>query len=129
MENVMVVKQFWFDAAHYLPDHPGKCKNLHGHRWMLEIGVKTSDGRLNDAGMVIDFGDLKRIVNERIIDKLDHTFINEVNLECFPNECPTAENMLDWFKFALDGALPDNCELALIRLWETTSSYAEWRDW
>ncbi len=128
MADIMVVKQFSFDAAHHLPNHPGKCKNVHGHRWMLDVGVKSTSGYLNDAGMVIDFGDLKKIVNEHIIDKLDHQLINEVDAECFPNECPTAEYMIGWIVFTLTDKLPKNCELALVRLWETPTSYAEWRD-
>lgn len=70
-----------FDAAHYLPKHKGKCKNLHGHRWEVEIRIKSFDS-LNKDGMIIDFSELKNLV-----DKLDHTSLNKYMKN------PTAENV------------------------------------
>lgn len=73
-----------FDAAHFLPNHKGKCKNLHGHTWKVRITIKTNE--LNKNGMVIDFGELKKIINE-----FDH---NEINKTL---ENPTAENLAEHF--------------------------------
>lgn len=77
-------KTMEIDAAHFLPGHPGKCQNLHGHRWKVQIQIETN--QLNDQGMVVDFGTLKSIVN-----KLDHKVIND--LAPFNETPPTAENL------------------------------------
>jgi len=68
-----------FDAAHFLPQHKGKCKNLHGHTWTIKVVCKSE---LLKEGMVIDFGDIKAIINE-----LDHQLLNDFM------EVPTAENL------------------------------------
>jgi len=73
----LIFKQH-FDSAHKLEWHQGKCQNLHGHRWEVEIRIKTI--RLDENGIVIDFGDLKRILP-------DHQNLND----WIPN--PTAENI------------------------------------
>lgn len=81
-----------FDAAHYLPNYPGKCANLHGHTYRTIIEI---EGEINEkTGMLIDFTTLKKEVH-RIIDKLDHTLLNNI----IPN--PTAENIAKWIKFQL----------------------------
>ena len=68
-------KIFTFDAAHHLPKHIGQCKNLHGHTYKLEveiIGDITLKEHSTIDGMVMDFGELKRIVNHSVVDPLDH---------------------------------------------------------
>lgn len=124
--KIEVVKEFSFDAAHCLPEHAGKCKNLHGHTYKLMIGVTTLALNLN-KGMVVDFGDLKKIVNELVIDKLDHSFLNNIYENEFPRNCPTAENMVVWIVKEIKGRLGYFGELSLVRLYETPTSYAEWR--
>lgn len=70
-----------FDAAHYLPKHPGRCKNLHGHRWKVTVVVGVDELDLNE--MIIDFGHISAIIKQ-----LDHTCLNDR----FDFE-PTAENL------------------------------------
>lgn len=77
-----------FDAAHLLPGHKGKCANLHGHTWMVEIEATSTE--LDEKGMVLDFFDLKETLNE-VISKFDHRFINEIKpFDVIP---PTSENL------------------------------------
>ena len=122
MPILTVCKKFTFEAAHFLPNHLGACKNIHGHGFKLEVEVKMSETSHRD--MVIDFSDLKRIVNENIIDKVDHSFLNDV----FPDIAPTAENLLRRFADLLKGKFFDhNCWLVRMRLHETENSFAEWR--
>lgn len=77
-----------FDAAHYLKGYPGKCAEIHGHRWV--IGVQISGEKLNEIGILIDFNDIKRYLSE-ITEKFDHKMINEV--APFDKINPTAENL------------------------------------
>lgn len=117
---ITVTKIFKFDAAHQLPDYEGKCQNLHGHTWALEVEVVgMRNNPTTYPGMVVDFGDLKRIVNELIIDRLDHHYINEV----IPG-APTAENMVLWVANELLNA---GIGVERLKLWETDTSCATWR--
>ncbi len=127
-DHVTVVKEFTFDSAHCLPDHPGKCKQVHGHTYKLQIGIQ---GPINQAGMIIDFGDLKEAVKNRIIEPLDHKMLNDVEEHGFPGFLPTAENMVIWIRDVLFAQFPHDSGLKviLVRLWETPTSYAEWRAW
>ena len=69
-QEIEVKKEFRFCASHVLPRHNGQCARCHGHEWVLTIGVK---GPVDpETGFVIDYADLKEIVNEAIVDKLDH---------------------------------------------------------
>ena len=117
-------KRFEFEAAHQLPKHPGKCKFLHGHRYELEIGVSGEiDPR---TGMIADFKNLKTLVQEQIIDPLDHSYLNEV--AGFPGECPTADNTVQWIVDRLQARIKaTGCELAVVRLWETSGAWMEWK--
>ncbi len=118
-----VCKIFSFEAAHYLPGYKGKCSNLHGHHWTLE--VKVAGFVSPKTGMVIDFVNLKNLVNEKVISRLDHTCLNEVLEGQVDN--PTCENLLDWIWVRLYpiGSLSREVELVRLRLWETPNSYAE----
>jgi 6-pyruvoyltetrahydropterin/6-carboxytetrahydropterin synthase len=124
---ITVVKEFMFSAAHYLPEYDGPCQNIHGHDYKLQVGVK---GLVDESGMVMDFTELKRIVNEQVINVLDHQFLNGLpNCWGFPKHMPTAENMLDWIAQQLSRKLFENGRhwLWFLRLYETPTSYAEWR--
>ena len=66
---MIVLKEFEFDAAHYLPSYNGKCEHLHGHTYKLVVKV---DGRPDMEGMVLDFSLLKKIVQTKVLRKLDH---------------------------------------------------------
>ena len=119
--EMSVCKIFTFDAAHYLPNYEGKCKNMHGHSWLLEVEVS---GRVNDTGMIVDFVGIKEVVNQTITDKLDHSLLNDI---C-PN--PTCENLLVWIwtelqKTWLNWSLDAGLTLERIRLYETPGSFAE----
>jgi len=83
-KKIFLKRIFHFDAAHQVIDYNGKCENLHGHTYMLTV---TITGRLKENGMVLDFAILKKVVNETVLNKLDHKFLNDI----FEN--PTTENI------------------------------------
>jgi len=114
-----VTKIFRFDAAHYLPGYPGKCASMHGHTWKLEVKVS---GLVDlDTGLVVDFVCLKDLVNDAVIDKLDHTLLNNTI------DNPTCENLLNWIwgKLSPMGGWTEKIKLERLRLRETPDSYAE----
>ena len=122
---IKVTKSFTFDAAHFLPNHKGKCANMHGHTYKLEVTVVRDDGNLmnsgSDEGMVVDFYDLKAIVKAEVIDKMDHKVLNEV----LPFRT-TAENMAAHIFGVLTDRLQSNgVKVEKIKLWETPDSYVE----
>ena len=80
-------KTLEIDAAHRLPNHPGKCSHLHGHRWRITIKIGVDD--LDDSGMVVDFGKLSAMVRE-----MDHRNLNA--LQPFDSLPPTAEYIADY---------------------------------
>lgn len=123
-----ICKIFTFDAAHKLPFHKGKCFDLHGHTYKLEV---TVEGDVNkETGMVIDFGDLSHIVKSRIIDKFDHTYLNDFM------ENPTAENLVGYIHQILhsefisgndtDGDYVYAISSLSVKLWETPTSWVEY---
>lgn len=107
---------FDFEAAHRLPNHPGKCRELHGHSYRLIVTVERPVAK--DSGMAIDFADLKRIVKREVVDPLDHTYVND------RIDNPTAEVMAEWMWNALREPLPG---LAEVELWETRSCAVVYR--
>lgn len=124
MKNLRVCKEFTFDAAHQLPNYDGPCQRLHGHQWKLEVELL---GPVDVAtGMVLDFSVLKQAVNNILIRDLDHYYLNDK----FDN--PTAENMTIQFAVILEAFIRSNPEmnaivLSRVRLYETPTSYCEWR--
>lgn len=128
-EQVTVVKEFSFDAAHFLPGYCGPCGNIHGHTYKLQVGIR---GDVKRQGMVIDFGEVKKLVDEHIVSKLDHKLLNSIESihhYTFPCAQPTAELMVLFFATVLLEILREkNVTLDFIRLWETPTSYAEWRN-
>ncbi len=111
-----IVKRFSFNSAHYLPNYVGKCKQMHGHTYVLDIVV---EGEINsDTGMVMDFSDLKYIVTTKALDQIDHKLLNDIILN------PTAENTLLWIKEKIQPHLKG---LVTLRLWENIvdESYVE----
>lgn len=77
-----------FSAAHRLVGYNGPCANLHGHNWDVEIFVRGSS--LNELGMLVDFGDIKRVVKE-IMAEVDHSDLNQ--LPAFMRDNPTSEHL------------------------------------
>ncbi|MDO8524846.1 MAG: 6-carboxytetrahydropterin synthase QueD [bacterium] len=112
---MILTKNFSFDSAHRLENHKGKCKNLHGHTYLLEVSVA---GKINNkTGMIIDFGILKEVVNNLIIDKLDHHYLNDII------DNPTAENIIRWIWNILCKTLKkQGAGLFMLKLWETPTS-------
>jgi len=123
MEDIVKIGRiFWFEAAHDLPNHEGKCRLVHGHSYKLIIEVEgpVQSEILNpEAGMVMDYGRLKGVVNDLVIDRLDHSYLNDI----FPN--PTAENMVIYIATILKHQLLP-AKLTKVELWETRNSYAKW---
>ena len=144
MAKIRLTKEFSFESAHALDGYDGLCREIHGHSYRLFVTVKGEPScEENDPklGMVMDFGDLKRIVNSEIVDRLDHSFVlrdSEQNVELnmmlgakfnkvvLVDYQPTCENMLADFATRLQRALPANVQLHSLRLHETATSYAEW---
>ena len=109
---MIVARSFEFQAAHHLPRHPGKCHNMHGHTYRLEV---RCEGPVDpESGMVVDFADLKAVVHELVLDRLDHRLLNDVL------ENPTAENVAAWIWDRLSAA---DLPLEEIRLYETPTCY------
>ena len=114
MPKLSITKVFRFAASHSLPNHQGLCKNLHGHSYQLEVtvsGLMDADDSSASYGMIADFGDVKKVIEEKVINKLDHSHLND------SIENPTAENIVLWIAAQLD-----HCELwprvTKIKLWE-----------
>ncbi len=111
---MLVTKIFSFDAAHNLTDYYGKCEHLHGHTYTLEVTMK---GDVQSNGLVIDFVLLKRIVKDKILEKLDHTYLNDLL------ENPSAERIASWIWDELEKhKFDDEVKLHEIVLWETPTS-------
>ena len=144
MATIRLTKEFTFEAAHSLEGYDGACREIHGHSYRLMVTIKgepSTDAYDPKQGMVMDFGLLKRIVNEQIVNRLDHAFImrrTEQGVELrqmlepmysnivLVDYQPTCENMLADFAARLQQALPSGVELHSLRLHETATSYAEW---
>lgn len=143
MSKIRVTKEFSFETAHALHGYDGKCKHIHGHTFGLSvtvIGEPVAKENNPKKGMVIDFGDLKKIVHEHIVKVYDHALIiNKINEgillpekhEMFQKVIlvdyqPTSENMVIEFAGIISKFLPEGVILHHLRLRETNTSYAEW---
>lgn len=82
----------YIDAAHFLRGYQGKCANIHGHSWRIEVTL--SGKTLNEIGLLVDFSDIKRIVKEAA-DLFDHKLINDI--EPFDSINPSSENLAKYF--------------------------------
>jgi 6-pyruvoyltetrahydropterin/6-carboxytetrahydropterin synthase len=143
MAKIRLTKEFRFESAHVLLGYDGPCRNIHGHSYRMAvtvIGQPIADDLSPKNGMVMDFGLLKKIVNEAIVNPFDHALIindkspgiadgdwNKVSqkLIIVPYQ-PSCENMLIDFADRIINKLPDTAKLHHIRLDETPNSYAEW---
>ena len=103
-----------FAAAHSLRDYDGKCANLHGHNWKIVVKVLTE--KLDDAGIAIDFHDLKAITKE-FIDLLDHKNLNE--LDYFSYQNPTSENIARFLYAKIQERLPSYIKIDEIEVIES----------
>lgn len=144
MGTIRITKQFNFETGHALYGYDGKCRNVHGHSYKLSvtvIGKPITDTSHVKLGMVIDFGDLKKIVKEEIVDKFDHATVFNKNTPhvdlakelterghnvILADYQPTSENMVIDFAKKIKVRLPKNIELFSLKLQETETSFAEW---
>ncbi|AWI50968.1 6-carboxytetrahydropterin synthase QueD [Actinobacillus porcitonsillarum] len=135
-----IAKEFSFDMAHMLDGHDGKCQNLHGHTYKLQVEV-TGNLHLDGAkrGMVMDYSDLKAVVKQHILDPMDHAFIYDLQSE---KETKVAQLLMDldskvygipsrttaeeMAKYMFEKLANVGLPVSLIRLWETPTSYCEY---
>ena len=112
--------QTHFAAAHQLRMVADKCENLHGHNWKIEVCVKGE--KLNDAGILMDFGDIKRHEAD-IMKVLDHKFLNE--LDIFPDDNPSSERIARFIADSLQAKI-DNPAIAVsqVTAWESDNASA-----
>ncbi len=111
---MLLSREFVFDAAHNLIHYHGKCERLHGHTYKLKIVL---EGTPDAEGMIMDFGELKEIVNSRVISRLDHSYINDII------EQPSAENIALWvWREIEEDVKRGNCRLYEVHVWETAKS-------
>lgn len=128
-QRVYITKRFTFEACHHLPNYNGKCANVHGHSYKLEVTVSAEkDFTLGHSSpynnMVIDFSTLKSIVNAEVVNKYDHRDLNEFFA------MPTAESMVVEMFEDIRSKLNDMFDfvrLEEVKLWETEDSYASFR--
>ena len=135
-----------FDSGHRIPNHKSQCRNLHGHRYVIEItlgGDIIQNEQASEDGMVMDFSDVKRIARESVVDVWDHAFIVYKNdqvvldfLNTLPDHktvvfetVPTAENMaaeaFRILKNRYQDTYGNQLTLSLVRLYETPNSWAD----
>ncbi len=108
--------EFTFAAAHRLPRYDGPCSRVHGHNYRFLVAV---EGEVSpESGMIADFGEMKRIVGEQVLARVDHRSMNDVL------ENPTAENIARWIWESLEGRLAG---LAEVRLYEIPDSCVVYR--
>lgn len=142
-QKIRVSRKFSFEMAHALYNYQGPCKNIHGHTYCFCVtlrGFPNQTQGCSDDGMVTDFGNIKRVVRETIIEKFDHALVlnhnsslsdsKEIKDECeklivLPFQ-PTCENLLRYFVSLLRQEFKNGPELISARLDETTNAFAEW---
>lgn len=112
---MIVRRTFEFEAAHRLPHHPGKCRELHGHSYRLVVSVSRPVDP--GTGLAVDFADVKAAVRSEAVDRLDHRFVNELI------DNPTAENMAVWIWERVAAALPGLVEIELYETRECSVVY------
>ncbi len=144
MKRIRITKEFRFETGHALFGYDGKCRNVHGHSYHLSvtiIGTPIEEEGQIKLGMVMDFGDLKKIVNKEVVDRFDHATVFNGNsphvklaktLEAEGHKViladyqPTSENMVLDFATRIQKQLPSGISLHSLRLRETGTAYAEW---
>ena len=143
---MQITTRLEFDAGHRIPCHKSQCRNLHGHRYAIEItlsGDIIAQDNLSESGMVMDFSDVKRIARESVVDVWDHAFLvfkddaEVLNfLNSMPNHktvifptVPTAENMAaEAFKILKNqykDTYGNHLRLERVRLYETPNNWAD----
>ena len=143
MKNVRLTKLFTFEMAHALYNYEGKCKNIHGHSYKLEVtilGYPTDLPGDPQDGLLMDFGDLKKLVNNEVVGVFDHSLVmkkgysnalNTILADNFErliyvNYQPTCENLIIDFADKIKSVLPNEVQLHHLVLHETATAYCEW---
>ena len=103
-----------FAAAHYLRGYQGRCESLHGHNWKVRVRLQADE--LDKLGMVMDFADVKKLVNETL-HELDHACLND--LRAFAEANPTTENIAQFIYRELAAKLPSHVRVSRVTAWET----------
>ena len=130
-----IAKEFHWEMGHRLPEHFGKCKNIHGHSYKMIVEI---EGDVLESGMVMDYYNLKKIVNP-IIEEVDHAFMvykDDTQIIKFLEEMnskkiivdfqSTVENICTYFLNKIKGAIIDkNVSKLKVRIYETHDDYAE----
>jgi 6-pyruvoyltetrahydropterin/6-carboxytetrahydropterin synthase len=115
-KRIGITKVFTFDCAHRLNKYNGKCKNIHGHTYKLEVTVK---GVADENGLVIDFHHLDDIVKDNVLERIDHKYLNDI----FEFN-PTCELLGLWIWDEINKAVKKTgCDLERLVLWETPTSF------
>ena len=112
-----IYKEFTFDAAHFLPAHEGKCNDLHGHTYRLIVCLEGQPK--DETGMVVDFAELKNMINDIIIEKFDHKCLNNIL------QNPTAENLAKEIMQMLMKFDSSRAKFYSITLYETPTSWVK----
>lgn len=122
MYELMVETQF--SAAHQLRGYKGKCENLHGHNWRIQVVITAE--KLNDIGLAMDFHELKKMTNE-LISTLDHSVLNE--MFPFTEINPSSENIAKWMYDSIKKKLnSNNITVASVTVWEAETASATYYD-
>jgi 6-pyruvoyltetrahydropterin/6-carboxytetrahydropterin synthase len=130
-----IAKEFCWEMGHRLPEHFGKCKNIHGHSYKMIVEL---EGKVNESGMVMDYYELKKIV-EPVIERLDHAFmvyeedkeiigfLEKINSKMVVVDFQsTVENICTYFLNEIGKVnLPRNIKRVSVRIYETADDYAE----
>ncbi|MCX7954623.1 MAG: 6-carboxytetrahydropterin synthase [Bacteroidales bacterium] len=143
MSKLRITKEFRLEMAHALWNYKGKCESIHGHSYKLQvtvIGNVDLDSRSDEYGMVIDFKNLEKLIDEHILKKFDHSLLlyndekitTNINNKPLFERCyfvdfqPTCENIVLHFVNILKKVLPEKVALYSVKLWETETSMVEW---
>jgi 6-pyruvoyltetrahydropterin/6-carboxytetrahydropterin synthase len=145
-KKIEITRRLEFDAGHRIPHHEGQCRHIHGHRYVIEVTVLGSvleHHGYGDDGMVLDFGDIKKITQEYIVDKWDHAFLvakEDTSLVQFlssidghktviMNSIPTVENLAHTAFTILEPIFKTNfsgrLNLSRLRIYETPNCWAD----
>ncbi len=122
MFELKIITQF--SAAHHLRNFKGKCEQLHGHNWKVEVFVRADD--LDDTGLVRDFGEIKEAAQE-VLQSLDHCYLNE--LPAFQDQNPSSENIARYLFGELSRSLNERrVRVSAVAVWESDTACATYRE-
>jgi 6-pyruvoyltetrahydropterin/6-carboxytetrahydropterin synthase len=120
MYEVTIITRF--SAAHQLRNFKSKCEKLHGHNWKIEVSL--AGDRLDEAGLLIDFRDVRDVTN-RVLEELDHSFLNE--LSPFKDKNPSSENIAAYiFEKLSDELNTDHVKVSKVTAWESDFANASY---